>query len=96
MDIIQIIIEMILFVLLVVQGLYIRNYLPSYFGEKGKNLATKEDIGDITRRIEEIRAGYTYNLERQRVQFGLMRAQMQMFASSQFEYYTHLWGRLQD
>ena len=29
------------------------NYFPSYFGEKGKNLATKEDIGVITREIEK-------------------------------------------
>lgn len=32
-----------------------KNYLPSYFGEKGKNQATKEDIGDITKIVENIK-----------------------------------------
>ncbi len=30
----------------------------SYFSEKGKNLATKEDIGEITREIESIKNGF--------------------------------------
>ncbi len=29
-----------------------RKYLFSYSSEKGKNLATKEDIEDITRKVE--------------------------------------------
>jgi hypothetical protein len=41
-----------------------RHYLPSYFGEKGKNLATKEDIGAITREIESVKALYTYAAEK--------------------------------
>lgn len=35
-------------------ALYIKNYLPSYFGKKGENLATKEDIEEITRLTEEV------------------------------------------
>ena len=29
-------------------GIFVSNYLPKYMDEKGKNLATKEDISDIT------------------------------------------------
>ena len=36
--------------------LLIRNYLPSYAGEKGRNLATKQDIEEITRKIEAVKA----------------------------------------
>ncbi|HWN95370.1 MAG TPA: hypothetical protein VNT99_10090 [Methylomirabilota bacterium] len=36
-------------------GFILKNYLPSYFAEKGRNLATKEDIEEITRRIEEVK-----------------------------------------
>ncbi len=36
-------------------GLFIKNYLPSYMDEKGKNLATKEDIEEITRKTEEVK-----------------------------------------
>lgn len=35
-------------------GLFLRNYLSSYMGQKGTNLATKEDIGEITRSTEEV------------------------------------------
>ncbi|QDP41973.1 hypothetical protein [Radiobacillus deserti] len=36
-------------------GLFIKSYLPSYMKEKGKNLATKEDVKDITKRTEEVK-----------------------------------------
>lgn len=51
MEWIQIIINVVLIFLL---GLFIKNYLPSYMNEKGKNLATKEDIQEITRKTEEV------------------------------------------
>ena len=35
-----------------------RSYAPAYVAEKGKNLATREDIAEITRRIEEVKATY--------------------------------------
>lgn len=35
----------------------------SYFSEKGKNLATKQDIGEITTKIEAIRTDYMRGLE---------------------------------
>ncbi len=43
--------------------LLLRHYLPEYAKEKGKNLATKEDIGEITRKVEAIRAEYNHVLE---------------------------------
>jgi len=33
----------------------IKNLLPSYFNEKGRNIATKEDIGQITEIVEEVK-----------------------------------------
>lgn len=50
---------------LIVWGLA-KHYLPGYLSEKGKNLATKEDIADITRRIEEVRHTYASLLEDQK------------------------------
>jgi len=41
-----------------------RRYLFSYAGEKGKNLATKEDIGAITHQIEDAKSEYARELER--------------------------------
>ena len=37
-------------------ALLTKAYLPAYFKEKAKNLATKEDIADITSRVERVRA----------------------------------------
>jgi hypothetical protein len=34
----------------------IKNTVPAYFTEKGKNLATKQDIEDITQKIESVKA----------------------------------------
>jgi len=45
-------------------GWLIKSYFPSYFSEKGKNLATKEDIGYITTEVERIRLLYATDLER--------------------------------
>lgn len=36
-------------------GLFTRSLLPSYMKEKGKNLATKEDVEEITKKTEEIK-----------------------------------------
>lgn len=37
-------------------GTFTGKLLSSYAAEKGKNLATKEDVGEITREVESIRA----------------------------------------
>ena len=44
-------------------ALLIKFYLPGYIKEKGKNLATKEDIAGITDQIEQVKAEYSKQLE---------------------------------
>lgn len=39
-------------------GLIVRHLLSSYLAEKGKNLATKEDVGEITNIIESTKLAY--------------------------------------
>ncbi len=39
----------------VIAFLIIRNYLPSYLSKKAENLATKEDIAEITKKVEEVK-----------------------------------------
>jgi hypothetical protein len=46
--------QIILDIVLILIGLYLV-FFKSYFSEKGKNLATKEDIGAITQEIETIK-----------------------------------------
>ncbi|MEL4471553.1 hypothetical protein [Shewanella algae] len=44
-------------------GLGLRSYLPSYIKEKAKNLAQKEDIQEITDKVEAIRNVHKSDLE---------------------------------
>lgn len=44
-------------------SLIFRNFLPGYMGEKGKNLATKEDIAVITDKIESVKVEYSKQFE---------------------------------
>ncbi|MBA6262165.1 chromosome segregation ATPase [Colwellia sp. Bg11-12] len=41
----------------------IKYFLPGYLSQKGKNLATQEDIENITNTIESVKAGYAEVLE---------------------------------
>lgn len=43
--------------------LVLRTILPSYLSEKGKNIATKEDIEEITRKVEGVRAEINLGVE---------------------------------
>jgi hypothetical protein len=43
--------------------LFIKSFLPSYISEKGKNLATKEDIASITDKVESVKTDYAKVLE---------------------------------
>ncbi|SRR5258706_9428785 len=40
-----------------------KNLLPSYFNEKGKNLATKEDISNLTELVEAVKYTFTKETE---------------------------------
>jgi len=49
-------------------GAMLKFFLPSYLGEKGKNLATKEDIETITDKIEAVKTQYSLLLEATKVE----------------------------
>lgn len=59
MELIQIIIE----IILVIIGLYLA-FFKSYFQEKGKNLATSEDIEEITKKVESIKTDFIRETEK--------------------------------
>jgi len=44
-------------------GWFVRGYFPAYLAEKGKNLATREDIAEITQSIEQVKLTYASQLE---------------------------------
>jgi hypothetical protein len=70
--------------------LLIKHYLPSYLSEKGKNLATKEDIEDITEKIESVKSQYSVLLEELRVKHQLRLAALDRRLQAHQEAFT-LW-----
>src|SRR5438067_10086307 len=43
--------------------LALKNILPAYLSERGKNLATKKDIEEITRKVEIVKAEVSLGVE---------------------------------
>ena len=41
----------------------VKHFLPGYLSQKGKNLATQEDIEEITDKVESVKSGYAEVLE---------------------------------
>lgn len=63
MELVILISEILILVAIFLIGLFTKNYLPSYMDEKGKNLATKEDIEEITRKTEGIQQEFREGFE---------------------------------
>lgn len=67
MEWVQVVIGILEIVAIIILGLFLKNYFPSYMDEKGKNLATKEDIAEITRKTEVVQQGNTKTIAMMRV-----------------------------
>lgn len=57
--------------------LLLKSFLPSYLSEKGKNLATKEDIASITNKVESVKTDYAKVLEELRTNNQLKLAEIE-------------------
>ncbi|WP_424768000.1 hypothetical protein [Paenibacillus sp. sgz302251] len=68
-------------------GTFIKNYLPTYMNEKGKNLATKEDIGDITQKTEEVKNVF-------QKQFADFYAELKFKNDFYYKQYSQLYAKL--
>jgi hypothetical protein len=73
-----------------------RKYLFSYSSEKGKNLATKEDIGDITRKVEEVKTEYVTEVERLKVDLSLLSRKNDILLDEKIRVFKKLQKRLVD
>ena len=76
-----------------IAGLFLRKYLPTYLSKKGENLATKEDIAEITQRIESVKNSYASQLERFRSALSVSANQRTAFTEQQrrtlFQFFDH-------
>lgn len=63
MDILGIVLDVTTILVVIIGGLFLKNYLPSYFDKKGENLATKEDVQEITRLTESVQDEFRREFE---------------------------------
>lgn len=71
-------------VIAILLGLLLKAYLPEYAKAKAKNLATKEDISDITAKVEKVRAAITQEsslLEKRREVYERITDTLRIFIS---------------
>jgi hypothetical protein len=73
-----------------------QQYLNSYSKEKGKNLATKEDISDITKNVEEIKADYASEIEHLKVDLLLISRKNDILLNEKIRVFKKLQKRLVD
>lgn len=84
-------------ILLGIACLYIfRKYLFSYSSEKGKNLATREDIEEITRKVEEVKSGYVVELEKLKVEMSVLSRKHDILIDEKVRVFKKLQKRLVD
>jgi hypothetical protein len=81
MEIILIILQVLTLLAVGIVVLIYKYSLPSYLSEKGKNLATKQDIAEITREVESVKASF---LEHQ-TQFSLFHQKRSEAISGTYE-----------
>jgi hypothetical protein len=62
-----------------------KNYFSKYVSEKAKNLASKEDIADITDQIESVKSSYSHSLERAKSELQIKSALQQAFQTKCLE-----------
>lgn len=66
-------------------GWFVRQYFPAYYSEKGKNLATKEDIGAITDTVEKVRSEHQSAIEHLRADLSVAATQRTALAAQSSE-----------
>jgi hypothetical protein len=84
-------------ILMIIFVLYlVRFYLPSYFTEKGKNLATKEDMAKIEKEIQEVRSKYSKDLELLKSELTRRSYIHGLRYENEFKLLKQLWQKLVD
>jgi hypothetical protein len=73
--------------------LFIKFFIPSYFSQKAKNLATREDIAKITEEVERVKSQYAVLIEELRSQQQLRMAAIDRRLQAHQEAFT-LWHKL--
>jgi hypothetical protein len=91
----EIIIGLQILILLGIGALFhFRRFFTSYSSEKGKNLATKEDINSITRKVEEVKSEYVNRVEHLKVELALHQKKNDLLFSEKIRVFKKLQSQL--
>ena len=71
-----------------------KNYFPSYTKKKGENLATREDIHEITRQIESVKTEYAKELEGLKSELNAKFHAHTVRFQKEFQVYEQIWKAL--
>lgn len=82
--------------MVVVLWLFARQYLGSYMSEKGKNLATKEDVEQITRKVEAVRSQFEAQNDIRRSELNRMVDVHRIRFEWEFSVLRELWTKIND
>ena len=74
--------------------LLVRSFIPSYLSEKGKSLATREDIADLTEKVESVKTAYAGDLERLRHTLARSDVYHRTQYEAEFGAYREIWDQL--
>lgn len=69
-------------------AMFKKNYFPKYLEEKAKNTATKEDISQITEKIESIKKNHIIDIEKIKTELDVKSALRQSFQAKSLESLT--------
>ncbi len=73
------------FLLTLLLGLFVKSLVPAYFAKKGENLATKEDIEEITKKVEAVR-----------IEYAKLQHKSQFAFEKEFDILSEVWEALFD
>jgi hypothetical protein len=91
----EIIIGLQVLILLGIGSLFLfRKFFTSYSSEKGKNVATKEDIDSITRKVEEVKSEYISRVEHLKVALALHQKKSDLLYSEKICIFKKLQSQL--
>lgn len=72
-------------------GSFFGNFCASFLKEKGKNLATKQDIEGITQKQEEVKKLFQLEMEQQKAELNKLTKEFELYAVKKHEYYPELY-----
>jgi hypothetical protein len=78
------------------QFFLLKNFIPSYFNQKGKNLATKEDIGAITKIVESVKLDNSTQLEVIKTELGLVSKTQEIIYDDERKSIVEFMGTITD